>query len=60
MLSPCDRSYVSYLVFTLHSHRDLFDEEEGDEGEEEVPVLSVTGGVAALSFISVFVAIHSE
>jgi hypothetical protein len=48
-------------VFTLHSHRDLFDEEEGEDGgEEEVPVLSVTGGVAALSVISVFVAVHSE
>jgi hypothetical protein len=51
---------VSYLVFTLHSHRDLFEEEEGEDGEEEVPVLSVTGGVAALSVISIFVAIHSE
>ncbi|KAL6756794.1 CAX family of cation antiporter, membrane protein [Haematococcus lacustris] len=53
--------YVCYLVFTLGTHKELFAEEEGEEGEEaEVPVLTVTGALLTLTAISVLVAIHSE
>eukprot|EP00891_Asterochloris_glomerata_P005670 jgi/Astpho2/5670/e_gw1.00079.101.1_t len=48
--------YLCYLFFTLHTHKDLFAEEEGGNS----PTLSLSGAIAGLCTITVLVAFSSE
>lgn len=53
--------YISYLVFQLKTHADLFDDAEAQEGEgEETQLLSAWGAGAVLVVITLLVAICAE
>ncbi|KXZ51252.1 hypothetical protein GPECTOR_13g739 [Gonium pectorale] len=51
--------YACYLGFQLYTHTDLFEDAEGDDGEQE-PMLSLPTSVALLVGITITVAISSE
>lgn len=51
--------YIGYLFFQLKTHADCF-MEEGDEGSDEGSALSLSGAFAALTLITITVAICSE
>ena len=54
--------YCFYLVFQLKTHRELFEEIEGDEEEEEEEedVLGFWGSIFWLSVITVFISLLSD
>ena len=54
--SPQSYRYLCYLFFLLHTHKDLFAEEEGGNS----PTLSLTGAIAGLCTITLLVAFSSE
>ena len=49
--------YVCYLAFQLHTHHNLF---QGDDGDEEEPVLSLPAALLMLAGITALVAFCSE
>ena len=53
---PQSYRYLCYLFFTLHTHKDLFAQEEGGNS----PTLSLSGAIAGLCTITVLVAFSSE
>lgn len=50
------RSYLCYLAFQLHTHKELFQAGE-EEGE---PRMSLAGAIVGLSLITIIVAFNSE
>lgn len=67
MIASC--RYACYLLFSLKTHNQAFeqhddDENEGENGDdekhEEVPVLSLSGAFLMLTSITVMVAVSSE
>ena len=52
--------YISYLVFQLKTHSDLFDAEAQEDDNEDGPLLSVWGAAIMLVLVTLLVAICAE
>ena len=52
--------YILGLVFSLITHRDIFNSDNDEEGEEEVPSWSLKRGILIMAAAAVAVAVMSE